>query len=47
MVLAQALYNMGNVYHVKGKQRCQPTAGAERLDASVMADLKIALICYK
>ena len=44
---AQALYNMGNIYHVRAKQKCHPTVGSEKQDPNVTADLRIALMCYK
>ena len=43
---AQALYIMGNVYHVTAKQKCNTTSVSDTKDSKVTTDLKIALLCY-
>uniref|UniRef100_H2YC31 Uncharacterized protein n=1 Tax=Ciona savignyi TaxID=51511 RepID=H2YC31_CIOSA len=44
---AKAVYNLANIYHVKAKQKCKSTAGLDKVDPNIAADLKMAIKLYE
>ncbi|XP_076822808.1 G-protein-signaling modulator 2-like isoform X1 [Clavelina lepadiformis] len=43
---ARALYNMANIYHLKGKQNCKRTDSLGKQDPNAVSDLTIAVKFY-